>query len=258
MSVFSNIYDYLVAAAVLLAFQWVNDWFFKFILLIKYTLSKPVLRPQLLSLVSNSQQLSECADPSSLLQEYALLCWRGKYQTARWRSFGEVNPQEVWDQSCTSVVIWLVFSLPFLFASEHRWRFICCLFPLDSFSFSVPIFSPAPSPPLLSQEPACQQKPCTSPCAYQTVYPFPVGAVLHLWLWQPIATPRVHSKPWFRRSALPALLYQPPPPQSLMWIFHTQGTLSLQSSIAWLAQSLPNARKQTISSPSCVSIPVDR
>lgn len=147
MSVFSNIYDYLVAAAVLLAFQWVNDWFSKFILLIKYTLSKPVLRPQLLSLVSNSQQLSECTDPSSLLQEYALLCWRGKYQTARWRSFGEVNPQEVWDQSCTSVVIWLVFSLPFLFASEHRWRFICCLFPLDLFSFSVPIFSPAPSPP---------------------------------------------------------------------------------------------------------------
>lgn len=226
MSVFSNIYDYLVAAAVLLAFQWVNDWFFKFILLIKYTLSKPVLRPQLLSLVSNSQQLSECADPSSLLQEYALLCWRGKYQTARWRSFGEVNPQEVWDQSCTSVVIWLVFSLPFLFASEHRWRFICCLFPLDLFSFSVPIFSPAPSPPLLSQEPACQQKPCTSPCAYQTVYPFPVGAVLHLWLWQPIATPRVHSKPWFRRSALPALLYQPPPP-GLSCEFFTRKALCL-------------------------------
>lgn len=67
----------------------------------------------------------------------------------------------------------------------------------------------SPRAPLFSQEPVCQQKPCTSPCAYQTVYPFPVGAVFHLWLWQPIATPRVHSKPWFRHPALPALLYQP-------------------------------------------------
>lgn len=50
----------------------------------------------------------------------------------------------------------------------HRWRFICCLFPLDSFSFSIPIF---PTPPS-SQELVCQRKPCTSPHAYQTVYPF--------------------------------------------------------------------------------------
>lgn len=254
MSVFSNIYDYLVAAAVLLAFQWVNDWFFKFILLIKYTLSKPVLRPQLLSLVSNSQQLSECADPSSLLQEYALLCWRGKYQTARWRSFGEVNPQEVWDQSCTSVVIWLVFSLPFLFASEHRWRFICCLFPLDSFSFSVPIFSPAP-PFSLKSPPASRS-------------PVPHRALIRqfiLFLWAPSSicgcdsqSPHRGSIPNRDLDAQPCQHCSINPPRSLMWIFHTQGTLSLQSSIAWLAQSLPNARKQTISSPSCVSIPVDR
>lgn len=110
-----------------------------------------------------------------------------------------VNPQEEWDQSCTSVVIWLVFSLISLLASEHRWRIICCLLPLDSFSFSIPI----PPPP---QELACQQKPCTSLRAYQTVYPFPVGTVLHLWLSQPIAAPRIHSKLRFRRSALPELL----------------------------------------------------
>lgn len=148
---------------------------------------------------------------------WPFLCRSGKYQNALKCSFGEVNPQEVWDQSCTSVVVWLVFSLLSLLASEHRWRFICCLFPLDSFSFSIPI--PPASP--LPQEPVCQQKPCTSPCAYQTVYPFPVGAVLHLWLWQPIATARVHSKPWFRHPGLPALLYQPPSFPSLMWIFHT-------------------------------------
>lgn len=141
---------------------------------------------------------------------YTRACWpflseNGKYQNAPKRSFRGVNPQEAWDQSCTSVVVWLVFSLPSLLASEHRWRFICCLFPLDSFSFSIP----TPPPP---QEPVCQSKPCTSPCAYQTVYPFPVGAVLHLWPWQPIATPRVHSKPWFRHTALPALLDQPPLP----------------------------------------------
>lgn len=47
------------------------------------------------------------------------------------------------------MVVWLVFSLISLLASEHRWRFICCLFPLDSFSFSIPIFLPPP-PPLKS------------------------------------------------------------------------------------------------------------
>lgn len=57
-----------------------------------------------------------------------------------------------------------------------------------------------------SQELVCQRKPCTSLHAYQTVYPFPVGAFLHLWLSQPIATPRVHSKSWFRHPALPASL----------------------------------------------------
>lgn len=67
-----------------------------------------------------------------------------------------------------------------------------------------------PPPSSTPQEPVCQQKPSTSPCAYQTVYPFPVGAVLHLWLWQPVATLRVHSKPWFRHPALPELLCQPP------------------------------------------------
>lgn len=79
------------------------------------------------------------------------------------------------------------------------------------FLFYSHLLAPPPPP---SQEPVCQQKPCTSPCAYQTVYPFPVGAVLHLWLWQPIATPKVHSKPWFRHPALPALLYQPLSPLS--------------------------------------------
>lgn len=66
----------------------------------------------------------------------------GKYLNALKCCFWEVNPQEVWDQGCTSVVVWLVFSLISLLASEHRWRFICCLFPLDSFSFSIPIFLP--------------------------------------------------------------------------------------------------------------------
>lgn len=168
---------------------------------------------------------------------WLFLCGNGRYQNTLKCSFREVEtPQEAWDQSCTSAVVWLVLSLLSLLASEHRWRFICCLFPLDSFSFSIPIFlcflPSSASPPPLLQEPVCQQKPCTSPCAYQTVYPFPVGAVLHLWLWQPIATPRVHSKPWFRHPALPAMLHQPPLVHSLMWIFHTEG--------AW---SFPNAKK---------------
>ena len=86
-----------------------------------------------------------------------------------------------------------------------------------------PFLFPSPyAPPPPSQEPVCQQKPCTSPCAYQTVYPFPVGAILHLWLWQPMATQRVHSKLWFRHLVLPALFHQAPP-SHLSWIFHTQG-----------------------------------
>lgn len=64
---------------------------------------------------------------------------KANYQNALKGSITEVNPQEVRDQSRTSVVVWLVFSLPSLLASEHRWRFICCLLPLDSFSFSIPI-----------------------------------------------------------------------------------------------------------------------
>lgn len=66
----------------------------------------------------------------------------------------------------------------------HRWRFICCLFPLDSFSFSIPIF---PTPPS-SQELVCQQQPCTSPHAYQTVYPF------FFPLWAPSSICGCHSQ----------------------------------------------------------------
>lgn len=81
------------------------------------------------------------------------LCGNRKYQNALKCPFGEVNPQEVRDQSRTSVFVWLVFSPISLLASEHRWRFICCLFPLDSFSFSIPIVLPLslfpPSPPSL-------------------------------------------------------------------------------------------------------------
>lgn len=60
-------------------------------------------------------------------------------------TFGGQNPQEGWAQSCTSVAVWLVFSVISPLASQHRWRFICCLLPLDSFfSFSIP----NPIPPL--------------------------------------------------------------------------------------------------------------
>lgn len=159
------------------------------------------------------------------------LFWRnGKYQNALKCHFWDANPREVCDRGCTSAVVWLVFSSIALLASEHRWRFICCLFPLDLFSFSIPIFlHPLP------QELVCQQNPCTSLCTYQTVYPFPVGTVLHLWLSQPIATLRVHSKLWFRHSALPALLYQPLPPPSTLsgdfCFFHMHGVWSLPSAI---------------------------
>lgn len=81
------------------------------------------------------------------------------------------------------------------------------LLPAPSWLLFLFYSHPHPRP---SQELVCQQKSCTSLRAYQTVYPFPVGAVHHLWLSQTIATPRVHSKLWFRCTASPALLYKPP------------------------------------------------
>lgn len=111
-------------------------------------------------------------------------------------------------QSCTSVVAWLVFlaAAPCLPQNADGDSSVACSH-LTCFLFLSLLPHPPSSTP---QEPVCQQKPSTSPCAYQTVYPFPVGAVLHLWLWQPVATLRVHSKPWFRHLALPELLCQPP------------------------------------------------
>ncbi|KAI4831349.1 hypothetical protein KUCAC02_000895, partial [Chaenocephalus aceratus] len=35
------------------------------------------------------------------------------------------------------------------FGALERWRFICCLLPLDSFSSSLPIYCPPPPPPPL-------------------------------------------------------------------------------------------------------------
>lgn len=80
------------------------------------------------------------------------------------------------------------------------------LLPAPSWLLFLFYSHPHPHP---SQELVCQQKSCTSLRAYQTVYPFPVGAVHHLWLSQTIATPRVHSKSWFRCMASPVLLYKP-------------------------------------------------
>lgn len=73
-----------------------------------------------------------------------------KRQTALEHFLGEVNPREGWNQSCTWVVAWLVLSLMSQLASEHRWRFICCLLALDSLSSSAPILVPPrrPSYPL--------------------------------------------------------------------------------------------------------------
>lgn len=86
------------------------------------------------------------------------------------------------------MVNWLVSSL--LPAYEHRWRFICCLFPLHS-SSSLQLQLQLPA---LLLTPNYQQKPhCISLTAfYQTICPFPLGAVLHVWqglhTWRTAAT----------------------------------------------------------------------
>lgn len=158
------------------------------------------------------------------------------------RSFGEVNPQEVWDQSCTSVVVLACF----LAAIPPRlWtQMEIHLLPVPSWLVFLLFYSHLPPPP--SQEPVCQQKPCTSPCAYQTVYPFPVGAVFHLWLWQPIATSKVHSKPWFRHPTSPALLHHP----SLCPLSHVDFS-QVRHSVITSCHSLKHARSETDTIISC-------
>lgn len=112
------------------------------------------------------------------------------YQKALKCFFGEVRPWELWVRgySCTSVVVCCVFSSslsPFWTQMEIHlspvpsWLVLLFLFPFSCLSAAC------------SQEPVCQPEPRISPSAYQGVYPFPAGAVLHLQQWQPIATPRV-------------------------------------------------------------------
>ncbi len=103
-------------------------------------------------IVSTSKAADGCHSSRLIITEVRSGCSsveKGKYQNAPECSFRGGKPQEAWDQSCTSVIVWLVFSLLSLLASEHRWRFICCLFPLDSFSFSIPILLPPNTPPSL-------------------------------------------------------------------------------------------------------------
>lgn len=167
------------------------------------------------------KHLSDATHPSSLLQKCVLPhpLWKGETsKDALRRSFGEVNPQEVWDQSCTSVVVLACFlaTIP-----AHLWtQMEIHLLPVPSWLVFLPFYSHLP--PSLSRA-SLPAEARTSPCAYQTVYPFPVGAVFHLWLWQPIATSRVHSKPWFRHPASPALLYHSPlPPISCEFFTHKE------------------------------------
>lgn len=179
--------------------------------------------------------LIDATHPSSLWQKYLLPrpLWKGEIsQNALKGSFGDSNSQEVWEQSCTSVVVLACFlaAVPARLWTQMEIH----LLPVPS--WLVPFLFPSTTSSPCSQEPVCQQKPCTSPCAYQTVYPFPVGAILHLWRWQPIATLRVHSKPWFRCPALPALLHQPPLPPISCEVFTPKA-------LAHYIQPFPRAHK---------------
>lgn len=92
------------------------------------------------------EQLHKAAQSCSFLQKclMAILSNTHKVNVEKF-TFGGQNLHEGWAQSCTSVAVWLVFSVISPLASQHRWRFICCLLPLDSF---FPFSIPNPIPPL--------------------------------------------------------------------------------------------------------------